>query len=886
MGQSISSQREESSRRDSGRHAQCASEQRRASGPRPEQEGEASSNAMEAAGWNGSVRENTLQPRNLNAEIHESPSSAGIALDTTRFSQTIAGVESLSERPLSFVPGTETSFPGISGNPITTISASPMPRRASYWSRFGARLMPRYIASGSADDNDDRQRGGRMSRRRLSDLISTDQRQPSGDTTRRLSMFGLTSSSSGRGSTRPSSARRRRVTSISRPIPLSSGNWPSQERMTLPPLQGFNPVEPPTSATGPIASIAPDLGRRSSRLSRVRRSLSIPFPSIFSSSTNESSDAHHVNTFAPRRPSRVAFAESPDSFLPELNMPEMTYQFSPYSSSRSGPNRSRSRSISPDRVPFNESDLRRIPNALRGRPTRLRRGEDQAAMLSRLLSVAAAATAASLVGDTERALSEAQDVGRDGAEGSFDGFLRALQNGRLAAALRNGGSEMGGGTVGPSPDGNLAPLNFFRMFRFGTSTNNSGESSGSVTPTPDAEDNQESHEGRSNANESGDEGSDGRMVPVIIVGIRSVTPSNGSERDDGTATPPFLDALTSLPMPTGLSGANGPGRLMHRPEGISRFSHRRRASMGAVNGFPANYDSQRHHRTSGLGRPLSEAVPMSGLALPSVLSDTPPGPHPPPSTPADPGLSAYSSGTTTPSRRPSTSSAAFPSPRHESSARRPVGADLETTAEDPTTHARTARHRRLSDSEYPRHDFGSGAARRNGVVEPDNRPSEGSRSWIIYVLGGSYPENHPILTTPSLFTDSPTYEDMLLLSSLIGPAKPPVASTEDVAAASGVLRIVATSGGLIANAVDGTESVQIAPGERCLVCLADYEIMDEVRQLEKCKHLYHRECIDMWLTTGRNSCPLCRGQGVDEKTEHLQRDEELPSIPGLGTAGN
>ena len=22
-----------------------------------------------------------------------------------------------------------------------------------------------------------------------------------------------------------------------------------------------------------------------------------------------------------------------------------------------------------------------------------------------------------------------------------------------------------------------------------------------------------------------------------------------------------------------------------------------------------------------------------------------------------------------------------------------------------------------------------------------------------------------------------------------------------------------------------------------------------------------------WLTTGRNSCPLCRGQGVDEKRE-------------------
>ena len=31
-----------------------------------------------------------------------------------------------------------------------------------------------------------------------------------------------------------------------------------------------------------------------------------------------------------------------------------------------------------------------------------------------------------------------------------------------------------------------------------------------------------------------------------------------------------------------------------------------------------------------------------------------------------------------------------------------------------------------------------------------------------------------------------------------------------------------------------------------------------------------------WLTTGRNSCPLCRGQGVDEK----ERDEaELADLP-------
>lgn len=144
---------------------------------------------------------------------------------------------------------------------------------------------------------------------------------------------------------------------------------------------------------------------------------------------------------------------------------------------------------------------------------------------------------------------------------------------------------------------------------------------------------------------------------------------------------------------------------------------------------------------------------------------------------------------------------------------------------------------------------------------------------------------------------------MLLLSSLLGPAKPPVASREDVALAPGLYRIVGNPELLLAQALNGPEIVQIAPGERCLVCLCDYELGEEVRQLTKCSHLFHRECIDevscapfsvlaqgiryanyfsslQWLTTGRNSCPLCRGQGVDEKAP-ARPDPMQPSASGL-----
>ncbi|KAI4183338.1 MAG: hypothetical protein L6R41_005450 [Letrouitia leprolyta] len=120
---------------------------------------------------------------------------------------------------------------------------------------------------------------------------------------------------------------------------------------------------------------------------------------------------------------------------------------------------------------------------------------------------------------------------------------------------------------------------------------------------------------------------------------------------------------------------------------------------------------------------------------------------------------------------------------------------------------------------------------------------------------------------------------MLLLSSLLGPARPPVASREDVASAPGVYQIRKSGGTIVAAMIGGIEQISIASGERCLVCLCDYEIDEEVRRLNKCKHLFHRECIDQWLTTGRNSCPLCRSQGVDETSSNQTEQPGTSSSP-------
>ncbi|EME43848.1 hypothetical protein DOTSEDRAFT_44183 [Dothistroma septosporum NZE10] len=552
-----------------------------------------------------------------------------------------------------------------------------------------------------------------------------------------------------------------------------------------------------------------------------------------------------------------------------------------------------------------------------------RGGEDQAAMLSRLLSVAAAATAATLMGEEQNALSQARsltgsglgEIGNGGEEdGSFDGFLRALRNGRIASALRQGVAD------GMGADDQSPPLNFFRMFRFGAPTT---ADSAQLNPRSSAS---------AMSSESGQ--SEGRMVPIIIVGIRSINPnsSSGSASPDGDL-PPFIDALGNFPTPLpahalGTHGHDSIDSILRPPQNGTSFRHRRRASMGGFgmgrSRLSDRMDDQRDHRSPDRHRERPWSVASSNFE-----------PRPPPATPASPSpeLSRISSRNSTPSHSRPTSLVANSfrdfsndsrrnSILHRSSAASPLSAHTEETASIRSTHSGTGllgdsepyRIHRRSDTapnvHYPR--FASGHPRRNGVVEPDNLPplsrtashdSDESgeqrgdaRSWIIYVLGGSYPENHPILTTPSLFTENPTYEDMMLLSALLGPAKAPVATEEDIESAGGLYDIViddspgldekseemcdpektarlvarATEGGILTHESD----TPLDSGQRCLVCLCDFEAKEVARKLIKCNHLYHKECIDQWLTTGRNSCPLCREQGVDEKKEEAPASEE------------
>lgn len=87
---------------------------------------------------------------------------------------------------------------------------------------------------------------------------------------------------------------------------------------------------------------------------------------------------------------------------------------------------------------------------------------------------------------------------------------------------------------------------------------------------------------------------------------------------------------------------------------------------------------------------------------------------------------------------------------------------------------------------------------------------------------------------------------MVRLSALLGPAKPPVASIHDVDSAGGLYRVGLDSidGSLRAESHVTLEAFNISQDAQCIVCQAGYEIDEVVRQLHKCSHFFHQDCVD------------------------------------------
>ncbi|KAG0264410.1 hypothetical protein BG011_006886 [Mortierella polycephala] len=132
--------------------------------------------------------------------------------------------------------------------------------------------------------------------------------------------------------------------------------------------------------------------------------------------------------------------------------------------------------------------------------------------------------------------------------------------------------------------------------------------------------------------------------------------------------------------------------------------------------------------------------------------------------------------------------------------------------------------------------------------------------WVVLTLSGGYISS--LMAAGADGEGGSNYDDLWMLSNLIGPARP-ITTTQEAIDSAGF------SVGQFEHAVQGIRNVAtLGDGTKCLVCMSEYEEGEDMRAL-KCHHGFHQECIDKWLTTGANKCPVCRAAAVGP---------ELPSV--------
>ncbi|KAG4117140.1 hypothetical protein ERO13_D12G210100v2 [Gossypium hirsutum] len=68
-------------------------------------------------------------------------------------------------------------------------------------------------------------------------------------------------------------------------------------------------------------------------------------------------------------------------------------------------------------------------------------------------------------------------------------------------------------------------------------------------------------------------------------------------------------------------------------------------------------------------------------------------------------------------------------------------------------------------------------------------------------------------------------------------------------------------------------------GLECAICLGEFEDEDMLRLLTICFHVFHKECVDLWLESHK-TCPVCRGEldVLSKKSPLLIRSNSMHEI--------
>lgn len=138
------------------------------------------------------------------------------------------------------------------------------------------------------------------------------------------------------------------------------------------------------------------------------------------------------------------------------------------------------------------------------------------------------------------------------------------------------------------------------------------------------------------------------------------------------------------------------------------------------------------------------------------------------------------------------------------------------------------------------------------IMPQGDQQGRGLSRLVLFVSGGRYHDEHPLLTAHPREAG----RDLMFMMELLGTMsamqfKRPTASANDIAR-SGLTKVRGSELPALLEQGAITENTS----EKCLVCLEDWQDDSECRILS-CKHVFHASCIDHWLEHSSNTCPLC-----------------------------
>lgn len=181
----------------------------------------------------------------------------------------------------------------------------------------------------------------------------------------------------------------------------------------------------------------------------------------------------------------------------------------------------------------------------------------------------------------------------------------------------------------------------------------------------------------------------------------------------------------------------------------------------------------------------------------------------------------------------------------------------------------------------------SNEGRQNSNPEDDssqtNLSDESNESpmsrFLLFVSGGHYSPEHPIFHA----SDDEASRDLMVLMEFMGAmaamnVKPVTTVTKEQIANSNLRTVNGTRTEI--ETLVKLQQVMENTSERCLICLEEWKDDGDERRLLDCGHLFHAPCLDQWLTGSNNSCPLCRRQAVTVNGAPAP----APMPPGAGAA--